>query len=1055
MIAKGGGRHNWREVTASAPCTICKHPKWCCVTADGTIGKCMRVEAGCFRSGTDKAGARYYLHRLDGEARPGPAPPPRPPGPTAPRADADLLHRAYSALLAALPLSARHREALRARGLSDAEINGREYRTLTRDGRARARLAGELRERFGDALLTVPGFCRKVGQGGRSYVALAGAAGLLVPIRDAAGRTVALSVRRDDAGDGPRYSYLSSTKHSGPGPGTPAHGPRGVTPPCHTGRLTEGALKADVAQALSGLPTVGAAGAGNWKPALDALRELGCQTVRLAFDADAPDKAAVARAQADCAAAARALGLAVELERWDKADGKGIDDLLAAGKAPQVLTGEAAQAAIREALAVATAGEPPPAPSELDRIAGVLADGGAPALFCDKPLMQALAREADTDPAAFAARRATLKGLVSLRDLDVALKPYLRDLARERPPELLAEPGYRIEGGRICRERGTVDGGMALVPLCTFTARITEVVTLDDGAEQTASFTVAGALADGRELPPVRVPAADFAGLAWLPAAWHGEAVVYAGQGTRDHLRAAIELLSPDRRRRTIYGHTGWRLIGGAWHYLHGGGAIGPDGPAAGVAVSLHEALAGFVLPPPPAGEELAAAVRASLTLLDGLAPDRLMFPLLAAVYRAALGEAPGPIDFALDLVGPTGAGKTELTALAQQHYGPAMDARHLPGSWLSTANTNEDLAFAAKDALLAVDDCQRGQAREADRLFRAQGNRSGRGRMRADGTLRPPRPPRGLILSNSEDVLPGRSALGRRLVLDVANGDVPRPGLTPHQAAAVAGWFAQALAGYVRWLAPQYGALADRLPGERAALRDRARTEGHARTPGIVADLALGLRLFLDFALAAGALIPAERDTLAERGWRALGEAGAAQAAHDRAVEPTALFLRLLSAALASGRAHVAGPDGGRPENSGAWGWRQVEFRFRDGFEERWEPQGRRAGWIDGPDLYLEPEASYAAAQELARDQGDALPVSPRTLWGRLKERKLLASWDEARQRNTIRRTLEGVKDREVLHLCADALSPPAQPSEPSEPSAEGERPPETADKWTVTADG
>ena len=47
---------------------------------------------------------------------------------------------------------------------------------------------------------------------------------------------------------------------------------------------------------------------------------------------------------------------------------------------------------------------------------------------------------------------------------------------------------------------------------------------------------------------------------------------------------------------------------------------------------------------------------------------------------------------------------------------------------------------------------------READRLVRAQGNRSGRQRMRQDSTLRPAKPPRGLLLSTGEDVPRGHS---------------------------------------------------------------------------------------------------------------------------------------------------------------------------------------------------------------------------------------------------------------------------------------------------------
>src|SRR6185503_10786184 len=104
-----------------------------------------------------------------------------------------------------------------------------------------------------------------------------------------------------------------------------------------------------------------------------------------------------------------------------------------------------------------------------------------------------------------------------------------------------------------------------------------------------------------------------------------------------------------------------------------------------------------------------------------------------------------GSCDFGLQVTGPTGVFKSELAALAQQHFGAGLDARHFPGSWSSTGNALEATAFALKDAIMVVDDfapcgstsdVQR-LHREADRLLRAQGNHSGRQRMRADSSLR------------------------------------------------------------------------------------------------------------------------------------------------------------------------------------------------------------------------------------------------------------------------------------------------------------------------------
>src|SRR5205823_3301553 len=107
--------------------------------------------------------------------------------------------------------SSTHRQALRQRALPDVEILRRGYRTMPRDGRAA--LARRLVDHFGaDTCARVPGLYVDT-QGARRWWTLAGAAGLLIPVRDLDGRVVALKVRSDDPGDGPKYTYLTSTRH--------------------------------------------------------------------------------------------------------------------------------------------------------------------------------------------------------------------------------------------------------------------------------------------------------------------------------------------------------------------------------------------------------------------------------------------------------------------------------------------------------------------------------------------------------------------------------------------------------------------------------------------------------------------------------------------------------------------------------------------------------------------------------------------------------------------------------------------------------------------------
>ena len=103
------------------------------------------------------------------------------------------------------------------------------------------------------------------------------------------------------------------------------------------------------------MPTVSFPGVASWRTVLPVLQALGAKTVRLAFDADAATNKHVAKALLESFHELQAAGYAVELERWPIDAGKGIDDLLAGGGTPEVLTGDDARKAVSvmEAAAIA------------------------------------------------------------------------------------------------------------------------------------------------------------------------------------------------------------------------------------------------------------------------------------------------------------------------------------------------------------------------------------------------------------------------------------------------------------------------------------------------------------------------------------------------------------------------------------------------------------------------------------------------------------------------------------------------------------------------------
>lgn len=538
-----------------------------------------------------------------------------------------------------------------------------------------------------------------------------------------------------------------------------------------------------------------------------------------------------------------------------------------------------------------------------------------------------------------------------------------------------AAPYVVTPAGLIWR-KPTLSGAIE-VPLTNFSAEIVADVAEDDGAEERRTFLIATNV-NGRRAA-LRVSANQFGTMTWVTEYLGAGAVVYPGMGTKDHARAAIQLLSQQVAERRIFAHTGFRRVGGQWAYLHRSGAIGPMGPVAGVETSLPGNLTRYDLPDPPTGTDLQAAIRASLRLLE-LAPTAVTVPLYGTIWRPPLGAA----DCSLHLAGQTGAGKTELATLAQQHYGNAWSSRDLPASWSSTANAIEQIAFTAKDALVVVDDFAPGGGptdmqrlhRDADRLFRAQGNRAGRQRLRSDATLRAAKPPRGLIVSTGEDIPRGHSIRARMLILEVQPSDVDWDQLSTCQQDAAAGLYAKALAGYVAWLASRYDEVCEQVRVQVARLRAQACLGvSHRRTPEIVANLMVGLLYFLDFAVDVAAVDRSQAETYRDSWWRTLGAVAAIQEQHHAATEPTRRFVELLAAALASGRAYVAAPNGAAPEHPDSWGWREQVVGAGDYQRKDWRPQGERIGWLDGANLFLEPEASYAVAQDFGRRGGRGPP--------------------------------------------------------------------------------
>ena len=602
------------------------------------------------------------------------------------------------------------------------------------------------------------------------------------------------------------------------------------------------------------------------------------------------------------------------------------------------------------------------------------------------------------------------------------------------------EPYVAFEGRlyHLARSRD----GSHYQEIANFDARLRRQVDVDNGVERTSYAVLDGVMCDGRRLPEVRVPSADWGTLKWIGRLWGPTPSIAADSGAERHARAGIQYVSGTALpAETVYARTGWIRSEAGWIFLHRTGGVGADGLVTTVSVELPPSLHPCDLPAPPEGDRLKTAIRASLRFLV-LAPLRITAPVYAAVWRAVLPVLP---DYALVIVGRTTSGKSEIAARGQQHYGAGFTRLSLPGNWLSTGNALEAALFAAVQLFFAIDDLvhtgtktdREQKEREFDRLVRSVGNHAGRDRCNPDGSLKGGRPPRGLVVVTAEDLPPSRqSAQARVFLIDVGKDDTDWDEMTRAQAAGAAGLFAEAMSGFLRWLAPRLDRVVTGFASEKDRIARQVADLGPMmrRTPQTCGDLLVGLGLFLEFAEEAGAVTTDERAAILEASTRAVAEVAMDQGRAQAASDPVNRCLAVLLSAFVTGHGHLVSTTGAAPDASiaEAWGWRVRKTGTGQFAGEEWISMGSRVGWIDpnGEDVYLEPEASYALVQELTRNAGDGLSIGRARLGKALFEAGKLVQTEVATHRcYTVRKVVPGAAQPRipVLWLKASAFADPS----------------------------
>jgi hypothetical protein len=233
-------------------------------------------------------------------------------------------------------------------------------------------------------------------------------------------------------------------------------------------------------------------------------------------------------------------------------------------------------------------------------------------------------------------------------------------------------------------------------------------------------------------------------------------------------------------------------------------------------------------------------------------------------------------------------------------------------------------------------------------------------------------------------------------LVVDVSRDDINLPNLGEAQSECF--YYPEAMRSYTDWLASQLDKLRVELPGEFTRLRDSMRHRySHLNVAEMVAQLGVGWDLMLEHAAAVGAIDEARRDKLLSEGFETLAKLGERQAAKVLAERPSMRFIDTLKNLLAQKRVYIRDKNTGEePGNYEAWGWEKKDSD--KGPIASVPASAEFLGWVDDDDgfVYLLSEASYKAIAKFAREQGQPLTVTKRSLHMQLRREGILTPLDE-----------------------------------------------------------
>lgn len=536
--------------------------------------------------------------------------------------------------------------------------------------------------------------------------------------------------------------------------------------------------------------------------------------------------------------------------------------------------------------------------------------------------------------------------------------------------ELIVPSPFTVKEGCLGYMKSEKRGEPYFVRLCNFVPFIASQLIVDDGAETKVRVEIGGFDSRGHTLQTITVPDEKFNSLEWVRNNWGYEFNLETGQTVKDRIRYFLQSTAEHAEKKKVYATTGWKRINGQWEFLM------PGDETRTVCLEGRCGVYGFVR------DEAPDAVIKSLSLPYAVAPRKVMMPLVAFAFLSPLNsflkKAQHEPKTILMLCGKTGSKKSTLAALICSFFG-RFSTTELPLSFRDTANSIIRQSFALKDVLTVIDDYHPSSGKDASQMnssaqmiFRAYGNRVGRGRLNVHSEPMTDRYPQGNAIITAE-FLPdvGESGTARFITLELGRDDVNNAELSYYQQFAADGILSACMYQYTEWIKEKYltgekaedefvAKLSSVCKSLRSLLTEKAKEKKIALRDRLLDDLVslhLGYEFFCDFLVDKQCILPEGKAAILNEFDDVILAVAEEQQSRTEQEQPTHKFLRKVKSLIDSGAVGIARKDVSE------------EFPTLD--------PPRLIGYEDDEYYYFDKTLSHRAVKKLCDDQGEGFAVS------------------------------------------------------------------------------